>query len=102
MTELRKIKNIICAVVCLLEKHIDDLKNHENIPIAEERGALLNFLIGNRENAVSIIIKLANLLVKLDALGDGGGEEKKIDKMEEIDFELIEKFLREKREGRGP
>jgi hypothetical protein len=89
-------------VVCLLEKHIDDLKNHENIPIAEERGALLNFLIGNRENAVSIIIKLANLLVKLDALGDGGGEEKKIDKMEEIDFELIEKFLREKREGRGP
>jgi hypothetical protein len=96
LNELQKIKEIIHIIISLLEDNINNIKNF-NAELREEQKELLNFLIGNRENVVSIITKLSNLLIKLND-ATNYVEVDSNDEMEDIDFELMEKFLKERRE----
>jgi hypothetical protein len=89
LDELQKIRDIVRVVISLLEASV-------NAELRVEQKELLNFLVGGKENVVSIITKLCNILIKLDGIRDNCGEEE-MEKMEDIDFELIEKFLRENR-----
>lgn len=65
MDELDKIKNIINIIINLLESNVTSIKNGDNEFKDKE---LLTFLIGNKENIVSIINKLSNLILKLKTI----------------------------------
>ncbi|MDR0571710.1 MAG: hypothetical protein LBG48_02545 [Rickettsiales bacterium] len=95
--ELQKIKNIIHTIISLLETNINSIKNSRIEP-DEEQQKLLNFLIGNKENVVSIITKLSNLLIKLNGIKDDKDDDS-FDSIEAIDIELIEKFIEERRKN---
>jgi hypothetical protein len=97
--ELQKIKNIIRTIISLLETNINNIKN-SRAGLDDEQQKLLNFLIGGRENVVSIITKLSNLLIKLNNVKNNGDDEN-FDDIEAIDIELIEKFIEEKRKNQG-
>jgi hypothetical protein len=97
LSELQKIRGIINMIVSLLEENINNIKNF-NVKSSVEQKESLNFLIGGKENVVSIITKLGNLLIKLDGTKNNCDDDEIIG-MEDIDFELIEKFLMEKKRG---
>lgn len=85
--ELEKIRKIISTIINLLEESIDSIQNGE---MGEDRQELLQFLIGNKESVVSTITKLSNILLKM-----GISDENEVQKMENIDLELINKYLKE-------
>lgn len=93
MDELSKIKNIINITIGLLESNIISMKNGDGEFKERE---LLNFLVGNKENVISIITKLSNMILKLNLL-----EQKEQDNKDEnfnisdIDLEIIKKYLDE-------
>lgn len=89
--ELDKIRNIINIIINLLESNVVSMKNGD----AEFKDKeLLNFLIGNRENIVSIINKLSNLILKLKTLEKEEKNEEK-NSLSAIDLEMIKKYLEE-------
>ncbi|MDR1499091.1 MAG: hypothetical protein LBS34_02280 [Rickettsiales bacterium] len=90
--ELQKIKKIINIIISLLENNISSMREG-GVDLNEQQKELLHFLIGNKENVVSIITKLSNLLLKFGIL-----EEKYADNshdIEDIDAEIIRKYLDE-------
>lgn len=94
MDELDKIRNIINIIINLLESNVVSMKNGDNEFKDKE---LLNFLIGNKENIVSIINKLSNLILKLKALEkeEKNGENEEKNNLTNIDLEMIRKYLDE-------
>lgn len=94
MDELDKIRNIINIIINLLESNVVSMKNGNNEFKDKE---LLNFLIGNKENIVSIINKLSNLILKLKALEkeEKNGENEEKNNLTSIDLEMIRKYLDE-------
>lgn len=91
MDELSKIKNIINIVINLLESNIISMKNGCGEFKDKE---LLNFLVGNKENIVSVISKLSNLILKLNILEKQEKDEDKFN-FDEIDLKIIKKYLDE-------
>lgn len=62
VNDLVRIRKIINLIIGILESNINDYSKNN---ISEENKELINFLIGTKDNVVSIIGKLTNLLVKL-------------------------------------
>lgn len=89
--ELNKIKNIINIIINLLENNIISM-NEGNMNLTKQQKELLHFLIGNKENVVSIITKLSNLLLKLGVLEEKQNDNIK-ENLTEIDLEIIKKYI---------
>ena len=93
INDLAKIKKIINLIINVLESNIS---NFSNGSIYKENKEFIEFLIGNKENVVSIISKLTNLLVKVIPL-----EEKILlennttpeEKLDESDMEILKKYI---------
>ncbi len=94
MDALSKIKNIINIPISLLESNVISMKNGKTEFKEKE---LLNFLVGNKENIVSIITKLSNLILKLNVLEQKEKNNNENDKfnLNEIDLTIIKKYLDE-------
>lgn len=63
--ELTKIKKIISIIINLLERNITNLDKETEL--TNRQKDLLGFLIGNKENIISVISKLSLLLIKIDS-----------------------------------
>lgn len=94
INDLAKIRKIINLIINILENNINNFSNEGGVD--EENKELINFLIGSKDNVVSIITKLTNLLVKLIPL------EEKIaftdnnecdEKLNNEDIEILEKYI---------
>lgn len=88
--DLFKIRKIINIIVSLLEKNIENLQNGF---IKEEDKTILTFLIGEKENIFSVVIKLSNLLIKLEILNQDKNEDEDDAILEEVDLKLIREYL---------
>ncbi len=63
-TEFKKIKKIIGIIINLLEKSVLSIDN--SIKLSDKNNDLLNFVIGHKENIVSVLNKLTSMLIKID------------------------------------
>ena len=63
-TEFKKIKKIIGIIINLLEKSVLSIDN--SIKLSDKNNDLLNFVIGHKENIVSVLNKLTSILIKID------------------------------------
>ena len=63
-TEFKKIKKIIGIIINLLEKSVLSIDNI--IKLSDKNNDLLNFVIGHKENIVSVLNKLTSILIKID------------------------------------
>ena len=95
--ELQKIKKIINMIINLLENNITLIKDGQ-IEFDESQKELLKFLIGNKENVVSIISKLSNLLLKFNVLENEQNNSNNNFVLNDIDLEIIKTYLLEQRE----
>lgn len=101
LQEIKKIKSIIKIIITLLEDNINTI-NDGKVELDENQKDLLNFLIGNKNNVVSIIAKLSDLIIKLDEVSNDDGEQQNcnIAELKEIDFTLLKKFLTNIKNGK--
>ncbi|MBO4956288.1 MAG: hypothetical protein J6C50_00410 [Rickettsiales bacterium] len=95
--ELQKIKKIINMIINLLENNITLIKDGQT-EFDESQKELLKFLIGNKENVVSIISKLSNLLLKFNVLENEQNNSNNNFVLNDIDLEIIKTYLLEQRE----
>ena len=92
INDLARIRKIINLIINVLEDNIENFSNSNSI--LESNKELINFLIGSKDNVVSIITKLTNLLVKVIPL-----EEKILpkisndDKISEDDIEILKRYI---------
>ena len=89
-SELTKIKKIINMIINLLEKSITNL-NKEN-ELTNRQKDLLGFLLGNKENIISVISKLSLLLIKIDSATNGSSNMKGIE-LEKNDVKIILDYI---------
>lgn len=94
--ELQKIKKIINMIINLLENNITLIKDGQT-EFDESQKELLKFLIGNKENVVSIISKLSNLLLKFNVLENEQNNSNNNFVLNDIDLEIIKTYLLEQR-----
>lgn len=94
--ELQKIKNIINMIINLLENNIVLMKNGQT-QLDEPQKELLRFLIGNKENVVSIISKLSNLLLKFSVLENKNDNKTNNFVLNDVDLEIIKTYLLEQK-----
>lgn len=83
-----KIKSIINKIIELLE---NNLQNFEVNKLDENQQEFLEFVIGKKENLVSIISKLTNILLKIQPFDDNNSKEIKLNN---IDIDIINEFLK--------
>lgn len=91
--ELKKIKKIVGIIINILEKSILNI-NEDNIEIINKNNDLLNFLIGNKENIVSILNKLSSLLIKINSFTEDN-ENNNIE-LEKDDINIIVDYINKK------
>ena len=94
VNDLARIRKIINLIINVLEDSINDYSN--NNTLTEENKDLINFLIGSRDNVVSIITKLTNLLVKVIPLEEKINNEENIEDNEKLtndDIEILKEYI---------
>ena len=94
LNDLARIRKIINLIINVLEKSINDYSNNNSL--TEENKDLINFLIGSRDNVVSIITKLTNLLVKVIPLEEKINNEENIENNEKLtndDIEILKEYI---------
>ena len=94
INDLARIRKIINLIINVLEDSINDYSN--NNALTEENKDLINFLIGSRDNVVSIITKLTNLLVKVIPLEEKINNEENIEdnkKLTNDDIEILKEYI---------
>ncbi len=94
INDLARIRKIINLIINVLEDSINDYSN--NNALTEENKDLINFLIGSRDNVVSIITKLTNLLVKVIPLEEKINNEENIEDNEKLtndDIEILKEYI---------
>ncbi len=91
--DLLKIRRIIKTIITLLEKNIQKIENGEEFEIDENQKKLFDFLIGSKDNVLSTITKLTNLLIKVAPL-DEDEEVTKVAKLEQEDLEILERYIK--------
>ena len=97
-TDIVRIKNIITKIINFLEKYIADMEN-DNFEPNQQQQQIFYCLVGGKENIVSIITKLGRLLIKLNEFDDSKNNSSGDNiELNEIDIQLIQKFLREREE----
>lgn len=94
LNDLARIRKIINLIINVLEQSINDYSN--NNTLTEENKDLINFLIGSRDNVVSIITKLTNLLVKVIPLEEKINNEENVEDNEKLtndDIEILKEYI---------
>lgn len=94
INDLARIRKIINLIINVLEDSINDYSN--NNALTEENKDLINFLIGSRDNVVSIITKLTNLLVKVIPLEEKINNEENVEDNEKLtndDIEILKEYI---------
>lgn len=94
INDLARIRKIINLIINVLEDSINDYSN--NNALTKENKDLINFLIGSRDNVVSIITKLTNLLVKVIPLEEKINNEENIEDNEKLtndDIEILKEYI---------
>ena len=94
VNDLARIRKIINLIINVLEDSINDYSN--NNALTEENKDLINFLIGSRDNVVSIITKLTNLLVKVIPLEEKINNEENVEDNEKLtndDIEILKEYI---------
>lgn len=94
VNDLARIRKIINLIINVLEDSINDY-SHNNT-ITEENKELINFLIGSKDNVVSIITKLTNLLIKVIPLEEKINNNENIEENEKLtneDIEILERYI---------
>lgn len=93
INDLAKIRKIINLIINILENSIDDFSN--NIYDSGENKDLIKFLIGSKDNVVSIITKLTNLLIKVIPLEEKINQSKLSDdeKLTNDDMEILLNYI---------
>ncbi len=94
INDLARIRKIINLIINVLEDSINDYSN--NNTLTEENKDLINFLIGSRDNVVSIITKLTNLLVKVIPLEEKINNEENVEDNEKLtndDIEILKEYI---------
>lgn len=94
VNDLARIRKIINLIINVLEDSINDY-SHNNT-ITEENKELINFLIGSKDNVVSIITKLTNLLVKVIPLEEKINNEENVEDNEKLtndDIEILKEYI---------
>lgn len=94
VNDLARIRKIINLIINVLEQSINDYSN--NNTLTEENKDLINFLIGSRDNVVSIITKLTNLLVKVIPLEEKINNEENVEDNEKLtndDIEILKEYI---------
>lgn len=94
VNDLARIRKIINLIINVLEDSINDYSN--NNTLTEENKDLINFLIGSRDNVVSIITKLTNLLVKVIPLEEKINNEENVEDNEKLtndDIEILKEYI---------
>lgn len=92
INDLARLRKIIFLIIDILENNINNFSNFEDVD--DKNKKLIKFLIGERENVVSILTKLINSLVKVIPL-----EEKIMpnncnnDKVSENDIEILKRYI---------
>lgn len=92
INDLTKLRKIIFLIIDILENNINDFSNNVE---AERNTKLITFLIGDRENVVSILTKLINSLVKVIPLEEkfSSVSDDKIEKLSEEDVEILKRYI---------
>ena len=92
INDLSRIRKIINLVINIIETSINDYS--EDKLMLEKNKKLLDFLIGNKENVVSIITKLTNLLLKVMPLEEQlNHANDNVEKLNNEDIEIIMKYI---------
>ena len=92
INDLSRIRKIINLVINIIESSINDYS--EDKLMLEKNKKLLDFLIGNKENVVSIITKLTNLLLKVMPLEEQlNHTNDNVEKLNNEDIEIIMKYI---------
>ena len=92
INDLSRIRKIINLVINIIETSINDYS--EDKLMLEKNKKLLDFLIGNKENVVSIITKLTNLLLKVMPLEEElNHTNDNVEKLNNEDIEIIMKYI---------
>ena len=83
---LMKVKHIVDNVVELLE---ENLKNINNNTLTDEQKNTLELVIGKKENVISALLKLTNIILKIQPF-----ETNDSFVLSEIDVNIINDFLK--------
>lgn len=93
INDLARIRKIINLIINVLEDSIE--KFSDNNLMLDNNKELINFLIGSKDNVVSIITKLTNLLVKVIPLEEKINNDniKDDEKLTNEDMEILEQYI---------
>ena len=95
INDLARIRKIINLIINVLEDNIENFSNSNSI--LESNKELINFLIGSKDNVVSIITKLTNLLVKVipleEKINNSDNNIKDDEKLTNEDIEILERYI---------
>lgn len=95
INDLARIRKIINLIINVLEDNIENFSNSNSI--LENNKELINFLIGSKDNVVSIITKLTNLLVKVipleEKINNSDNNIKDDEKLTNEDIEILERYI---------
>ena len=95
INDLARIRKIINLIINVLEDNIKNFSNSNSI--LESNKELINFLIGRKDNVVSIITKLTNLLVKVipleEKINNSDNNIKDDEKLTNEDIEILERYI---------
>ena len=83
---LMKVKHIVDNVVELLEKNLENINNNT---LTDEQKNTLELVIGKKENVISALLKLTNIILKIQPF-----ETNDSFVLSEIDVDIINDFLK--------
>lgn len=81
-----KVKHIVDNVVELLEKNLENINNNT---LTDEQKNTLELVIGKKENVISALLKLTNIILKIQPF-----ETNDSFVLSEIDVNIINDFLK--------
>lgn len=96
INDISKIRKIVSLIIGLLEKNINEIVNDKDIHTNKNNKELLDFLIGSKENIVSTINKLSNLLVKIIPLEKDMQDTKNNtfkENLDKNDLDIIKRYI---------
>ncbi len=93
INDITRLRKIIFLIIDILENNINNFSRNDII--SEKDKKLINFLMGEKENVVSILTKLINSLAKVIPLEDRVPpiSSEKDEKLSEEDIEILKKYI---------
>jgi len=93
INDLTKLRKIIFLIIDILENNINNFSINENT--SEKDKKLINFLMGEKETVVSILVKLINILIKVIPLEEKFSPtfSEKDEKLCDEDMEILKRYI---------